>query len=49
MNLLIEAYRSATSSNEINEVLNLYGEFEQQAWFSLTLIERRRVVEIMSS
>lgn len=48
VNLLIQAYRSATSLDEINEVLNLYGEFEQQAWFSLTLLERRRVVEIMS-
>lgn len=49
VNLLIQTYRSATSWNEINEVLSLYSEFEQQAWFSLTPLERRRVVEIMSS
>ncbi|BDA69874.1 hypothetical protein RIVM261_068810 [Rivularia sp. IAM M-261] len=49
VNLLIETYQSATSCDEINEVLNLYGEFEQQAWYSLTLLERRRAIEIMSS
>lgn len=49
VNLLIQIYRSATSCNEINEVVSLYSEFEQQAWFSLTALERRRVVEIMSS
>ena len=47
VDLLIEAYRSASCWEEIKEILNSYSEFEQQAWFGLTPLERRRVIEIM--
>lgn len=49
VNLLIQRYRSASSGEEINEMLALYAEFEQQAWYSLSPLERRRAIEVMSS
>jgi hypothetical protein len=45
--LLVEAFQSCASWQEISEVLKIHDEYKQQAWDALTPLERRRVMAIM--
>ncbi len=45
--LLVEAFQSGASWQEISEVLKIHDEYKQQAWDALTPLERRRVMAIM--
>jgi hypothetical protein len=45
--LLVEAFQSGASWQELSEVLKIHDEYKQQAWDALTPLERRRVMAIM--
>lgn len=46
VDLLIQTFQTATSWQEICEVLKTYEEYKQEAWDALTQVERKRIIEL---